>query len=90
MTDGPKLGEEIMQPLVITDAAAAPEPEPLPVPVPPLPRRQPSILLEGGSWVDIQPGQKPKTYRVYGLDGVAYDHCADDPDTGEWLYQRLG
>ena len=46
-----------------------------------------NVLLEDGSRVTVQPGTQPRSFRVTGTDGQAYDHCADAAD-GEWIYRK--
>lgn len=47
----------------------------------------PTILLEGGGRLQVQPGQY-MAYRVVARNGRSYDHCHDSP-RGEWVYRPV-
>jgi hypothetical protein len=44
-----------------------------------------TILLVGGGR-RVVPANQERAFRVYDMDGHAYDHCADAAD-GEWIYR---
>lgn len=53
----------------------------------PVPTWAPSLLLEDGGRVPIDHQNDPPGFRVVGLNGFVYDHCADT-STGEWIYRK--
>lgn len=77
------------------EAAAEPPVEveaPPPAPAPPPPDPGTTLLLENGQRVALAPhvSNLPfPQFRIGAGDGHTYDHCGDDPVTGEWLYRRM-
>lgn len=48
-----------------------------------------TALLEGGSRVLLEDVNLPlRSFRVRSRDGRYWEHVADDPTTGEWIYRH--
>lgn len=48
-----------------------------------------TALLEGGTRVLLEDANLPlRSFRVRSRDGRYFEHVADDPTTGEWVYRH--